>query len=766
MANPLRYLRKHQKVGLAVLCIVVTITWGIGTAIQQVGQDDTSKSSSRSDSVVVATWKDGNITRSDLKRMGWEHQAVIRFLMAVVERVQDAGAKPQAPFLSIRQDGIDLGLAMRSDDPTLVQIMMFAEKADEFGVQVDQKAMMDYLNNLGGFLLAEADFHELARQTVSQYRDGERGTPLVTVTQLFDRLKVELAALQAKAMFTSGLTGFSTGELWEYHEQLRRRDKIEAYPISVADYKDRIKESDAKEADLKKIYEDGKERVAHPEGHQPGFRQPLRLAFGYVKVDFQKYLDAAKKNISEEMLVAEYEKEIAAGNFRNLKFEVPDATKTEGDKPSTPAGDADKPSGEGDKPPEKPPAEGTKADAPSDAPKAKEPAAESKSCQEEPAQRAAKEDAKDAKEEKNDQPAAADATEKPPEKVADDKAADDKAADDKAAAEKPPEPEFKPLSEVRDQLLNQLASPEARTASDLAVREIMNAVSEYGTKYTRWSEDQKAGSKTGTKDPGELKLKALAEKHGLTVGQTKLADQFAVAATELGEQAAFRGVRGTVPFADGAYYENRPLFAPQEASSISGETTFVYWRTQAEQSVTLPYDQVRKQVVAAWVKERAVEEARKEAEALAAKAAKAPSLKDVLTAEQAKKVVQPLPFSWLTVGGSPLAFGGAPSFSNVSGIPLARDEFMKEVFSLDVGEAGVAINQPHTTVYVVRVVAEEPALDIRREMFLSGLQAGIFGDLVSYARMASQDIVGDVVEELRKEYKLEWKETPRFNTDM
>jgi hypothetical protein len=776
MASPLQYFRKHQGYILAVLGVILIVTWVIGPSLESLFQTGPQSAADLGNRGVVAQWKLGNITRGELTTAEWEHQALIRFLLAVIERAQENDAKPQAPFLTINQDQIDLGLAMRSDDPTLVQIMLFAQKGKEMGIVVDQAAMMDYLTNLGGFALTEADFYDLARETVSQHRDGTHGTPLVTVTQLFDRLKLELTSLQAQSMFSAGLTGFSTGELWEYHEQLHRRNKIEAFPIKVADYHDRFKESDAREDELRKIYDEGKDRIQHPERFEPGFRQPQKLAFGYVKVDFQKFLDAARKNISEERLAEEYQKEIAAGNFRNLKFDAADAPQTPPEGTAPPKTDPGEPGGLTD-----PAAGGTKppADEKKTSPDSKDPAKTKPAL--EPAEKAkdaptaSDEDAKNddnacqedpAKSTKADAPTKDEAT-KPGEKQdetrpSDPVAASGKAPEKAADESQPPEPEFKPLSEVRDQLLTRLASPEARAANDAAVNEIMRAVSDYGTKYTHWIEDKKAGSKAGAKDPGELKLKSLAARHGLTVGKTPLADQFAIAATELGQQAAFRSAQGTVSFADGAFFENRPLYAPQEASSTSGETTFVYWRTEHEPSAQVPFDKARKQVVAAWIHQKAVEAAKKDAEALAAKAAKAASLKEVVAPEKAKEVVEPLPFSWLTRGASPLAFGGSPSLSEVKGIPLAGDEFMKEVFRLKVGETGVAVDQPHRTVYVVRVVAQEPSLDIRREMFLAGMQAGMFGDLISYARMASRDAMGEAVEELREEYKLKWVESPRF----
>ena len=804
MASPLNYFRKHQGYILAVLGVILIVTWVIGPSVLHLFEPSPAASRMASEANVVAKWKKGTITRSDLNRMAWEHQAVIRFLGAVIERATQAGATPQAPFLRVEQNRVvDLGLPLGSSDDTLVHILFLAEKGKELGVQVDQKAVQEYLNNLGGFVLGDADFQELAQHTLSQFRDPEARSQLVTVSQLFDRLEVELAARQAQEMYLSGLGGFSTGELWEYHGRLHRRYKIEAYPIDVAAFKGKFKASDAKEDELRKIYQEGKDRIPNPESHEPGFHQPRRIAFGYVKVDFAKFLAAAKKQIPEERIVEEYQKEIAAGNFRKLK--LPASDKTTPPEGTQPPPDGEKPAEPKQSAGDKQPLKADAGDAnskpadpktpPSDADKKVEPAKQSPEskdsppkaggdCQQEPskeADEAAKSkqpdppsrDAKPAAKAENS--SAGKAAEEPsgkakataeardnapksqPAKPADGKTAAEEPSDKPAADQsqtKSDEPEFRPLAEVREELLTRLALPEAKVASDAAAKAVTREVQDYSVKYLRWTASQKAGGKSTVKDPGELRIKSLASKYNLIVGETKLADQFEIAATELG------------PHVGSAYFEERPLFAPQQAESFRDEGTFVYWRTQDQPSALVPYEKARPQVVEAWLKQRAAEAALQDAEALAAKAAKADSLQSALSAEDAKKILQPLPFSWLTVGTTPLAFGGTPRQSEVIGIPLAGSEFMEAVFALHVGQTGVAINQPHTTVYVVHIVAEEPALDIRREMFLSSLQAGIFGDLARYAIMERQHLASDIIEGLQKEYQLVWVESPRFEAGM
>ena len=59
----------------------------------------------------------------------------------------------------------------------------------------------------------------------------------------------------------------------------------------------------------------------------------------------------------------------------------------------------------------------------------------------------------------------------------------------------------------------------------------------------------------------------------------------------------------------------------------------------------------------------------------------------------------------MTTGG----FGmGQPELSQVAGIELAGREFMQAVFALRPSESGVAPNQSHAKVYVVRAIKQEP----------------------------------------------------------
>ena len=110
----------------------------------------------------------------------------------------------------------------------------------------------------------------------------------------------------------------------------------------------------------------------------------------------------------------------------------------------------------------------------------------------------------------------------------------------------------------------------------------------------------------------------------------------------------------------------------------------------------------------------------------------------------------------LTTGS--LAFGsGSPSLSAVPGIDLAGVEFMEAVFSLQPGQTGVAPNQSHRTLYVVRVVSQEPTDDVLKEMFL---ESGLSRPVQMVAQSDLMQTGREMFAGLNKEMDLVWERPP------
>jgi len=129
--------------------------------------------------------------------------------------------------------------------------------------------------------------------------------------------------------------------------------------------------------------------------------------------------------------------------------------------------------------------------------------------------------------------------------------------------------------------------------------------------------------------------------------------------------------------------------------------------------------------------ERRAAELREEAEALWAEAGKA--FRDAFADEPGMVVTESESFSWVTYGTylarwSPVPpriseikarteNPGAGEEPQRDAVVMPGNDFMREVFSLEVGEIGVAMNQPETVAYVVRVTEVNPLPEVLWRIF-------------------------------------------------
>lgn len=786
--------------------VVLIITWVIGP----VAMDYFSGGSlSGPPPAVVVQWKKGNtpehLNEADLVHLRQEHMAVLDFVNRVVQKALDKGFTPQAPGLNVtpnpRTGGINLGLPMDTSEATVFNILLFAERGRELGVRVDKDSMVAYLKNLSGHGMEEGDFLALAKETVDE---KVQGGGVLSVDSLFAALRRELAAQEAQYMFAASVSNVSTGELWDYHKQLNLRYKIEAYPIDVVKLKSEFKAADAKPEELMALFNKGKDRVPNPDFPEPGFKNPHRIAFGFCTVDFDVFLAIAKKNVPEAAAIDRYKKGIAQGDFRKPpKIKIPatdkpketvpeskpDETKPGEEKPGEAEKKAepkpDSPKSTEEKPAEEKPAAEKPAEEPAEKPadKAAVPAAENpdsapSKCQDEPAKDTKPADEKAApKEETKSEPAKTEPEKSEPAKTEPGKSEPEKTPEEaKPASEKTEDPaktepveeiEHKTYEEVRDDILTELAQPEAKELRDEAVQNATDELRIYATNLKQYADSVKEKKEGSVENPEKLNPVAFAKKYKFSYDKTKLVDRFEAANTQLGKNAVLQGQQGSIPFSQFAYFLNANLYEPQEASSF-GETKYLFWRIddQPEQEVELDKDgnlppAVKAQVEQAWLKEKAFEAAKKQAKELADKA-KGATLGEIVGKKDEGKVVQPIPFSMYTSNGVPLIFGGQPELSQPTGIPMAGKEFMDAVFSLQPGESGVAVDQSHNVVYAVHVLTDEPSLEIRREMFLNALQRGQFSDLMGFASIEKRADIQTLFDDLEKHFSVKWIRTPSF----
>ncbi|WP_425613693.1 hypothetical protein NA78x_003531 [Anatilimnocola sp. NA78] len=816
----IHHLRQNSKIFLAVFGVILILTWLVLPAVMDTMQGN-SGGGSASDPIVVS-WKGGRLSRSELSHLRIVHSTTLQFVLSIIQETRTRGGTPRAPgyfMLSPEQQWV--GISPYTNEESLVNTQILAQRARDMGVVVTDETVKQFLIKMSDFMLNEGDLAELV----------EKATPdaAVQVTQgsIFEHLKNEILAQQMQIMAQAGVNALTPGdltnvrlrfgdhgllppgEMWNVYERFNRKVKIEAFPLNVADFVAQVK-TEPTDAQLRELFEEGRMQPPNPQFPEPGFRRPHRIAFEYVKIDNAPFLEAAKKEITDEQVADEYEKGKAAGLYKveDKPAEVPAPTKP-GETPADPA--APKDPADPAKPEEKKP-----EDKPADAK-----AEEKKPAEEKPAEKKAEEnkagDTKKAAEPKknagsaiarevhlvnfqNDEPKTKTKTEdtkkaaetKPAEPKAGDKPAETKPAETKPAepapaegtkpAEtKPADPaapattepakevKFKPLDEVKDEIRTKLAGPIAAERRQAVIGKVIVAVNEFARKFNRWKAyenrqktDKSAAPKTEVVKPAPLDLTGILADAGVKVQVVPLSDVFEIRNFELGRDANRFDTTSfqQQSFADAAFQENAGLFLPEtlpfswDNKQFVGlaSTTWVYWRTDEQPAKELDFAEAKEQVLEHWKVQQALLLAKEEGTKLAEQAAKANDLTKVV--KDAKAVVTPPAFTWMTTGALGEQFNqAAPTISAVTGVEFAGQDFMEAVFDLKPGAAGIALNQPHSTVWVVRVISDETDLAKDRARFIETASSPAMLDTAF--RVESQ-LQRDLYQELFKQYKVTW----------
>lgn len=821
-SRSMNYLRKHSKVILVVMGIVCMITFVVGSALTSMLGDSQQRADSKGE--LVVTWTKGKVYGSELNRHRYMHAKVCDFLRGVVVEAIQRGGKPIINGRPVALDArsFDIGIPIDNSEQSAVQTMVLAAEADQMGVAVDNQAVKSFLRQISSPELKEGDWYEIAVGVINK----DQG---VSVNQLLEHLAVELKAQHVRMLALSGLYAQGVGpivppsEAFDLFNRINRRFTIEAYPVETAQFVSQVK-GEPTAAEIQKLFDDGKNRDPNPNIDEPGFRKPHKLSFKWLKVNFTPFLDEAKKQISDQQIQEAYDKDVSQGLHKVLELppasapsdgapatgEKKDAEKPAGQEPAgqepkqDPAADkptTDKPTDDPtttEKPAAEKPAETPATDKPtesSDAPQGKEktdkPAEKSDdACGQEPAaqpsepeQKAAtnkpsdKPSDKPAEEKATDaKPAAAKTEEGKPaentpaaEQPAEDKpasAADpDKPATTPPASTPPAEPKYKPLADVREEILTRLAQPIAEDARKAAVAEIVATIEKYGKAFRRYHDVKSVRKNTDLKEPEKLDLVPLAAKYSFPIGETPLVDRFEVTSHEIGQKvqqfdlaAAQMGQFRMLSFADIAFGNDEPLFRPQEARSSEPDVSFIYFRTAEEKGGDATLKDAREQVVAFWKKRQAYDLALAEAKKLAEKAAAAGALGSAVP--DIAKVITTPPFAWMTAGG----FGfGQPEYSTVPGIELAGREFMQGVFSLKPNGTGVAPNEAHKIVYVVRLLSQDPDEERLRTQFL---ESGYNNMVLMLAQSEALETQYAWYRGVADRYEVKWERPPQEDRRM
>ena len=730
MASPFAVFRRNQRVMLAIFGVICMIVFVVGYNLDRL-LSGTGRSQGNS---TVVTWSDGAYDEFDLAFFWNRHNLTNQFLAMLARKTMDAKGTPHTEDL----------VEFRRDDQ-LLDVILLAHKAAQMGIVVNDQTVNDYLREFCDGKLTSRE----REQTIAELL-GDRRSSLPD-KDVFEQLRLNIAARMVReiAFVSSQVT--TPASVWKHYNRLNRRIKAEILPVPVADFVDKVREPS--DAEVTAFYEKHKNQPSFPDSPEPGFMLRKKIAVRYFKIEFEKLLEEQKSKLSDEEIQKEYEARIARGEFKEpelpkrnpLKSEESlDPAKPESD-PTKPESDPTKPESDPAKPesdPAKPESDPAKPE--SDPAKPERPLGGGRDCGaasdadvsfQEPAQ-----NAPSPEQTEKSAPEATPAVEtaKGVEGAEETTQDQEKPQDETDSA---PQPKFKSLEEVRDQVATILARPLADAELNRRIDEARRAAERFGREWHEWN------SEPGTLAEPAFDYKAVAESLGIEAIETPLEDVLYYVNHELNaDRSSFD-----------AFSDRIQINRAQLIRSVVGGA-FIWWKIKEEPSRTPQLNEIRPQVIKAWKMREAVKLARQEAESLAAKASDKESLKAAFGEEMATRVIETSEFTWMSIT-IPLAWGGSPSLGKVDGVETPGNEFMETVFRLKEGEVGVALDQPETHAYVVRIAKEAMSESDRRSRFMIGRT----NELFDLSLLENREIYVQWITDVRSQMKVEWRRPPRLH---
>ena len=718
----------------------------------------------------------GSLSQPELAQLIRERQLANNFIGTAYARTNEDNMFAQPPYFTFFNHS---GWGMEQD---VVLGWLLNHEAEQQGIELSDEAVTEFITTFTNDKLSRDDFYQILRK---ELRVGEK--------ELYDALRSQLRARMMRQM--NGPRTVATPEqYWEYYKRLNVQVELDLTAIPVESFLSQVPEPS--EEELSAFFQQHRENFENTVGPGvPGFRQPRRVRLAWLEADYTT-IESQVDPVTDAEIEARYnsEKETRWKNRQDIPggpggLSIPGMTPPGSTPPAVtpPAGgsgpalvppggapgtatpetpakppvDAEKPAADGEKP------EGDKPE--SEKPAAEKPASE-KPADDKPEPETPSESGDEGaaafqkfrtqisltsqvvflQEEPEvdgvpgtEQPAAA--GDRPPVEAPRPGTEPAEGADD--APVTPPAveiPEYRPLSEVRDQIRDEILRERTLKLMREKIDTVELEMRKLGDDYAGIQEGQPGRP---TPEQMDQKLRELAEQHGLVYGSSPL-----LSARELQESEEYPIGKASEPVDNPFSQQNarsviEELFAGRlEGLYISAiaedplsKNLFAYWKIEDAPAhvPNLTDDGIREQVVRAWKMLQARPLAEKRAQELAEQVRQSnkPMPETLAEATVTGKsgdgslqltVQSTPPFSWMrsSTAASPQPFSRQPpQMSVVPGVDGAGEAFMETAFQkLGPGECGVAPNQERTIFYTMQVtqrIPDEAGMKAQRELFMS-----------------------------------------------
>jgi hypothetical protein len=625
------------------------------------------------------------------------------------------------------------------------------QKAEELGITVTDAMVQDWITQVTEGKLTQQQFQQIVRRLARGGRD-------ITAQTLFEILRQQLRIQRVRELAVGRFyigSQITPYEAWQFFRRLNEKVALEAIPVPVASFTDRIEEP--AEPELRKIYDQYVTRLPDPSLPEPGFKEPRRLDLQYAFASLDDFTLALKPELT---VTPEEIKEYYESNkeryrvLPSLPERMPEDTgegtpETETPQDQTPKNE----SGEEQAPEKGTPDQPADQEAPSksgpqplenDAPEPKaeqSPTENSGSKLEKDSEPDLRDVAGDPGQEQPGQDSSAQpdttapagaqesqrpvenaastasrATDQPPQEPAQEKTEE---SEEPGQPKKEEAPQYRPLEAVASEIEDRLIRDKARAALLARLEQVQGLVNafadqEYLTALMRHEEEteQKPGKKFVPPTPPDYS-KEISEL-GLEFAQTGPVTAEEISKTPiLGESVESVGEapRSVAEMMFGSSADD--LYDPHLFKSPKDEYLLV-WKTNDQPEREPLFPEIREKVLAAYRMIQARDLAREHAEALAGSLREAGGDYSALREHQAE--VEPVSIPELPLWSIPLQLSpnslGAPTRVEPTELPNLRlpgEAFRQLLFSMKEGEVQVAANQPQDTYYVIRVQKRVPA---------------------------------------------------------
>ena len=663
----------------------------LGVIIQMVGG---GRGGSESQIQTIAeSRRFGKVTDYDLHRLQESHEIFRRFLDVLYQNLardllQDFTPEEARQHLYPLESFIGQVIQLQSPEQ-LINVWLVSQYAEEEGLAPAWDDAQTLLKQLTSDYLSDAVYDE-ALQSI--------GYTHQQIAQLFIR---HLRWRQSLERFGMSVGAVSPATRWDWYQRLYRQVTIEAAAVPIDSMIDQVGEPST--AQLTALFEKYRNRRYNPTSAESGFIMPTELAFQYIVADpSQEMLDS----ITEEEILAFYEENKDAlfrkptPSLRDMQFPgmpgggMPIFPTLPGMDPIVP----DTETGEVEATPQtEEPIEETEESAP-------ETSSVSGVTTRFVSYQAEEED-------QADETGGLTPTAPTPDAL--DELEEESELVDLSFL-------YKPFDEVKDDIRKGLAIKKA--AEGLPI--IQEKMKEYAAVYNENFEQ-------GKQPPAMPDLTGFVAEQGLQLVTVPMGDVYAVLRTDLA-----RGLNERDHLVQ--MFRHVPL--PFEGTIFWGDNgPVLYWVIdQKMEKRPEKLDDVEDAVVKRWKEIEAKDLALKKAEQLAHEAKTSDkSLAEQFAGRNDLPVVETEPFTWRTYGtmnfftavmqrippmlGEVREKGVADGNSELDNTLIAApgSDFMETVYSLQIGETGVVLNQPQTVAYIVRITSSSPSTEALWERFQS-----------------------------------------------